>query len=444
MIANGETLTRAEAVDQRKQRMDAVDFKMVTFALSGKDYGIDIMNVKEIAKAGKFTFVPNADNYLRGVYNLRGDIIPVIDLRIFFHLPAEKKHEDALESMLILRIGDHVFGVIVDNIDKVVGISSTLIQAPHPIFGDINIKYIRGVVENQDRLYIILDIVRIFAPKQEEKSLPPVAAVTATFAEPLPVAPAPLKDNVAFSTSDLDFIKETLFANKRFATSELNEAWVIARFKEWKGIRKPSDVQLRDQADAEAYLEGFYSPWSGLFWDEAYAEAMMAILPDTASRNINVWNPGCGKGLETYSFACILRRRYPNARVKVWANDSDLLSISSAPNLVFDMEELPDYCREFTTKGKNGYSFSQDLKDSVMFEYHDVLNANPFPELDIVLARDLLSFLSPADQVRVFNDFTDKLKGRGILILGKNERPVPMDEWTSLGSPVISAWSRAD
>jgi purine-binding chemotaxis protein CheW len=346
--------------------------------------------------------------------------------------------------MLILRIDDHVFGVIVDNIDKVVGISSTQIQAPHPIFGDINIKYIRGVVENQDRLYIILDIVRIFSPKKEEKVLPPVAAVTASFAEPLPVAPVALNENTVVSTSDLDFIKETLYANKRFATSEMNDAWVATRFKEWKGMRKSADVQLRDQADAEAYLEGFYSPCSGQFWDDTYADAMLAMLPEIASRNINVWNPGCGKGLETYSFACVLRRRYQNARVKIWANDSDLLSISSAPNLVFDMEELPDYCREFTIKGKNGYSFSQDLKDSIMFEYHDVLNANPFPELDIVLARDLLSFLSPADQVRVFNDFSDKLKSRGILILGKNERPVPIDDWASLGSPDISAWSRAD
>ena len=49
------------------------------------------MNVKEIAKAGRFTYVPNASTFVRGVYNLRGDIISVIDLRIFFHLPAERK-----------------------------------------------------------------------------------------------------------------------------------------------------------------------------------------------------------------------------------------------------------------------------------------------------------------------------------------------------------------
>ncbi|HET7839864.1 MAG TPA: chemotaxis protein CheW, partial [Rectinemataceae bacterium] len=149
----------AEAV----KRAGKVDFKMVTFSLAGKEYGIDIMSVKEIAKAGRFTYVPNAATYVRGVYNLRGEIISVIDLRIFFHLPAERKAEDALESLLILRIEEHVFGVIVDAIDKVVGISSSAIQPPHPIFGDINVKYIKGIVENSGKLYIILDVEKIFA-----------------------------------------------------------------------------------------------------------------------------------------------------------------------------------------------------------------------------------------------------------------------------------------
>ncbi|MCL1955375.1 MAG: chemotaxis protein CheW [Brevinematales bacterium] len=71
-------------LQEQKERVDNVDFKMVTFSLAGKDYGVDIMSVKEIAKADKFTFVPNTASYVRGVYNLRGDIIPIIDLRNFF------------------------------------------------------------------------------------------------------------------------------------------------------------------------------------------------------------------------------------------------------------------------------------------------------------------------------------------------------------------------
>ena len=79
--------------DSLHDQMVVVDFKMVTFSLAGKDYAIDIMRVKEIAKAGNFTYVPNTSPFVLGVYNLRGDIIPIIDLRILFNIPvpARKK-----------------------------------------------------------------------------------------------------------------------------------------------------------------------------------------------------------------------------------------------------------------------------------------------------------------------------------------------------------------
>lgn len=445
MTANGERISDGEVLEQRKERVDSVDFKMVTFSLAGKDYGVDIMNVKEIAKAGKFTFVPNAAPFLRGVYNLRGEIIPVIDLRVFFHLPAEKKEEEALESTLILRVDEQVLGVIVDNIDKVVGISSSSIQPPHPIFGDINIKYIKGVVENQGRLYIILDAVRIFSPKEEEKRAS-VDTPAVPFSAPDRIsANAPIAEQPsAAASSDLGFIKETLSAFRRFSATELNDEWVSARFEEWKALKKGKDLQLKDAEDADSYLSTFYSPFSGAFWSDEYANAVFASLPDLPSKNINVWNPGCGKGHETYSFACVLKNRYPEARLKIWANDADLLSISTAPNMVFDFEDVPEYCREFMVKGRSGYAFNQTIRDSIVFEYHDVLNANPYPELDMVMARDLLSFLTPADQARVFSDFSEKLKERGVLILGKNEKPASADEWKPIGNELVSAYARAE
>lgn len=443
-VEQKEQREEARPADARpKERAEAVDFKMVTFSLAGKDYGIDIMNVKEIAKAGKFTFVPNAAPFLRGVYNLRGDIIPVIDLRIFFHLPAEKKEEDALESTLILRVDEHVFGVIVDNIDKVVGIATSNIQPPHPIFGDINIKYISGVVENLGRLYIILDVVRIFTPKQEEKSRVVSESPSGAFAGAI-MAPAEVQ--AAFdrgpASSELDFIKETLFALKHFAVTELNEAWTANRFTEWKKLKKGSDLQLRNVEECDQYLEAFFSPYSAMFWSEEYAAEVQAILPDLPYKTIQVWNPGCGKGHETFSLACVLRRRYPDARIKIWANDNDLLSISTAPNMVFELEDVPEYCREHMVKGRNGYGFDQTIRDSISFEYHDVLNANPFPELDLVLARDLLSFLTPADQARVFNDFSEKLKSSGIVILGKNERLG--GDWKAIGNVNVAAFVREE
>ena len=145
---------------ERKEKLAQIDYKMVTFSLAGKDYAIDIMKIKEIAKAGRFTYVPNTLPFVLGVYNLRGDIIPIVDLRLFFNIEVPERKEDSLENMLICSIGEQTFGIVVDVIDKVVGIQKATIQPPHPLFGDINIKYIQGVVEVNNRLYILLDIDR--------------------------------------------------------------------------------------------------------------------------------------------------------------------------------------------------------------------------------------------------------------------------------------------
>lgn len=440
-MAAQSTEQKPQASDAKKERADKIDFKMVTFSLAGKEYGIDILSVKEIAKAGRFTYVPNAAPFVRGVYNLRGEIISVIDLRIFFHLPAERKADEALESLLILRVEEHVFGVIVDAIDKVVGISSQAIQPPHPIFGDINVKYIKGIVENGGKLYIILDVARIFAPEREEERKAEEAEAAEEKAAPSRARAAePAPEPAAGEDVAATFVRETLGTFLGFRVSGLNEAWFEARYAEWKRGRSGAEVQLRDASDAEAFLEGFASPCSGRLWDEDYADALAAALPDISAKNINVWNPGCGKGYETWSLACVLRRRYPDARVKIWANDSDLLAISMAPNMVFPENGVPEWIEGFMTKGRNGLGFSQAVKDSVFFEFHDVLNSSPLPPLDLVVTRDLLSYLAPADQNRLLGDFSEKLKPSGALVLGANERPG--GAWTALSPGAVTAYRK--
>ncbi|MDR1955940.1 MAG: chemotaxis protein CheW [Treponema sp.] len=429
-------------LQQQKERVDTVDFKMVTFSLAGKDYGVDIMNVKEIAKADKFTYVPNAASFVRGVYNLRGDIIPIIDLRSFFHIKSERR-SDGQENMLILHLDERVYGTIVDKIDKVVAINSATIQPPHPMFGEINNKFISGVVEKQGDLYIILDVVRMFSPKEEEKQKPRTA-IQETSADNYYVPPAPTPEQAreklaAISDTTLGFIRESLAALKRFYVSPLNDEWFRKQFMEWSSTRTDADMQLRHAADADEYLGNFYSPHVGEFWGDAYAAQVKDVLPDLASNNIQVWELGCGKGYETFSFACILKLRYPNGHIKIWANDNDIMAIADAPNMTFDLNKVPEYCRAFMVKGRNGYSFNQAIKDSIVFEYHDVLNNNSLPDLNIILARDIISFFSVENQDRLIADCVEKLKDKGIIILGKNE-VLSEDVWTPIGSDLVSAF----
>jgi len=425
-------------IQEQKERAENVDFKMISFSLGGKDYGVDIMNVKEIAKADKFTYVPNAASYVRGVYNLRGDIIPIIDLRSFLHQPIHKK-EDNMENMLILQIEDRVYGTVVDKIDKVIGINTESIQPPHPIFGDINIKFISGVAEKNGALYIILDVIRIFSINKDDDTKGRQPNVAPIYNRP--VQETTISSKVGGNTeSDLDFIRQSLPALRGFYPSPINETWFRQRFMEWSNDRRGQE-QLKNSQDADEYLSRFFSPFSESFWDEDYALAVKAVLPAISAPLINVWNIGCGKGYETYSFTCILKTKYPEARFKIWANDSDIMAISQAPSMVFQLDEVPEYCRSFMVRGSSGYSFNQEIKDAILFEYHDIANDNALPDLDIILARDLLSFLSLEDQSHLISEFSEKLKTQGIIFLGMNEE-LPDTEWRSAAKQPVTAYMK--
>ena len=346
--------------------------------------------------------------------------------------------------MLILRINEQVYGTIVDKIDKVVGVNRETIQPPHPIFGDINIKYISGVVEKSGELYVILDVIRIFGQKEEakEKGLGSVSSTGDFFVPPPTVTTLTAeqrKDRFEAADSTIGFLKEGLAALKRFTASQLNEGWVRRRFSEWSNVRADTDLQLRTASDAEEFLSSFFSPFSGVFWGDAYATEVKGILPEVSSNNIQVWNVGCGKGYETFSLACILKSKYPDAQIKIWANDNDIMAISQAPNMTFNLSEVPEYCHPFMVKGKSGYSFTQAIKDSIVFEYHDVLNDNPLPDLDIILARDTLSFFSDQDQGRLIDSFAEKLKNQGLVFMGKNEE-LPGGRWVSKSGELVSAF----
>ena len=443
-VSNVDIAEKDDEQSQERKKQMNIDFKMVTFSLSGKDYAIDIMNVKEIAKAGHFTYVPNTLPFVVGVYNLRGEIIPILDMRLFFNIPIDTTRKVDLQNLLILRFEEQIFGIIVDKIDKVVGIQKSTIQPPHPLFGDINVKYISGVVEADKRLYILLDIGRIFLrhTSEEQAKQKDVDVVTTnnsatkemsrTVTQPVNVP----KNNVVTSEvvveekkevqktfdNEYKFILESLKNYKKFVSSPVNENWTKHRFDEWLKERGETNIQLKNSEDATTFLSSFWSTDTSVFWSEKYADAIYALLPDNAAKQIVVWNPGCAKGAETYSLACVLKKRYPDAKIRLYAQDVDLLNVSNAPSLKVSEDYANTWLSPYLSKTANGsLTFSQEIKDSIMFEYHDCQNSNALPMTDIIFARDLLSCLEVDVQNTVISDFDEKLKGNGILILGENE-----------------------
>jgi purine-binding chemotaxis protein CheW len=451
-VDNSETEVmekEAHGEEGRAERIAVVDFKMVTFSLAGKDYAIDIMQVKEIAKAGRFTYVPNTSPFVLGVYNLRGDIIPIIDLRIFFNIPTAARDSDAIENMIIITVEEQTFGIVVDLIDKVVGISKDTIQPPHPIFGDINIKYIHGVVENQGRLYILLDVARIFGSRAraaEAEAAETAAEVEAVrHLEAKAEAEASPAKTLAPSRDELDisFIRDGLAALVKFYVTSINEHWVTERYREWRDIRAAGDIQLKSEADARQYLERFPSAESGRFWGDQYMDAVSALIPANQAKILNVWIVGCGKGYEAYSMAVVLREKFPNSRIRIYANDSDLLAISNAPMLSVPEESVTPRYKPYLVQGVGGaWTFNQAIKDMILFEYHDCTNQNAVPNMDIIMARDVLSFMNPKQQTAMIADFTEKLKDSGVVFLGQNEAMPQHSGWLRTVQENVIAFSK--
>ena len=425
--------TQVQVAEKDQDNATVIDFKMVTFSLADRDYSLDIMHVKEIVKADRFTFVPNTLPFVRGVYNLRGEIIPILDLRIFFGIDVSGQKGKKLENIIILSVDDQKFGVIVDKIDKVVGIQKSTIQPPHPLFGDINVKYIDGVVEANKHLYVLLDITRIFSGKEAlenvhrpkptyippERNPKPVENKAAAESDAKAAVKAEEKKQSETDEKEFKFIVESLANYKKFYVTSVNESWVRHRFTEWK---KAGKTQIQNDLEAEQFLTPFWSSCTGKWWTKEFAESVEKLLPDNSAKQIVVWNPGCGKGTESYSLACILHRRYPRSKIRVYAQDVDLLTVSNAAMMNIPAELADDWYSSYLTKKANGeYTFNQDIKDSIMFEYHDCKNTNALPMIDIVFARDILSLLDEASQNAVVTDFQEKLKGNGIAIIGENE-----------------------
>jgi purine-binding chemotaxis protein CheW len=143
-------------------------FQLVTFQLGQEQYGIDIMKVDGIVREEDIRSIPNAPFYVEGIFNLRGNIIPVINLHKRFHLkPAELSEEDQLLSgMVIINLNEMLIGIIIDKVLRVITIENNKIQPPPQMLSGIGAEYIQGVVQQDGGYLIILDINRLFDPKE--------------------------------------------------------------------------------------------------------------------------------------------------------------------------------------------------------------------------------------------------------------------------------------
>ena len=142
----------------------ATDLQLVTFELGIERYGVDIMQVKSIEETKEVRPIPNSPPYVEGIFNLRGEIIPVINLHRRFHIKRADmgEQEELLSGFLIIRLTGMHIAIIIDRVSRVLSVSSSEIQPPPQMLTGIGAEYIEGVVNRDDGYLIILDIDRLF------------------------------------------------------------------------------------------------------------------------------------------------------------------------------------------------------------------------------------------------------------------------------------------
>lgn len=153
---------------------DTMKDRFLTFHLGDEVYGIDILHVIEIIGMLNITKVPDMPEFVRGVINLRGQVIPVMDIRTRFNMPPLEYNDRT--CVIVIRVDSELIGLVVDTVEEVVTISENSISPPPNIGKKTSHKYINGMGRYGEDIKILLDVNKLLFEKEIEELAAPAAA----------------------------------------------------------------------------------------------------------------------------------------------------------------------------------------------------------------------------------------------------------------------------
>ena len=152
--------TRQEVVTKK----EVTEGKFLTFALSSEEYGIEILRVREIIGLMDITTVPQTPDYMKGVINLRGKVIPVVDLRLKFSMLEEEPTQET--CVIVVEVDNTSIGIIVDSVSEVSDISGGDIEEAPGVGQGIDTSFITGLGKVKDKIIILLDIEKVLSSEE--------------------------------------------------------------------------------------------------------------------------------------------------------------------------------------------------------------------------------------------------------------------------------------
>ena len=147
-------------IDENKKDQKEL-LQLVSFKIGDEEFGVDILSVQEINRMSQITKVPNTPEFIEGVINLRGRIIPVIDLRV--KLGMVRKDHGKNTRIVVVELKGQTIGFIVDEVSEVLRIPKEITEAPPEMVGGVNSDYITSIGKLEDRLLILLDLEKILS-----------------------------------------------------------------------------------------------------------------------------------------------------------------------------------------------------------------------------------------------------------------------------------------
>lgn len=144
---------------QESKTEEGGSLKMITFRLGSDRYGVSLAMVREIQRAGRITHVPTAPDFVSGVVNLRGNILSVVDIRIFFNLPGVVMGEKT--RIVVVEDEDLIVGILVEKVDEIVDVSMEGVKPPLSLDKGITEDYIQGIATHRGEMLIIIDLEKI-------------------------------------------------------------------------------------------------------------------------------------------------------------------------------------------------------------------------------------------------------------------------------------------
>jgi len=152
-------------MEETLKKQDAELLQLVTFSIGEEEFGVDILSVQEIIRMMDITKVPRAPDFVEGVINLRGKVIPIIDLRKRFGLST--RDHDKHTRIIVIEINNMIVGFVVDSVSEVLRIPASTVEPPPPVVSGLESEYISGVGKLEDRLLILLDLNKLLSGEEQ-------------------------------------------------------------------------------------------------------------------------------------------------------------------------------------------------------------------------------------------------------------------------------------